>query len=188
MADNELFNEIIKTNDIFFRGIKIGDTINDVRQKEGTPTEENLYNNPFLSYFYEVGEMEEITVYYNFIESTSKVTQISLYFISYPDFYWKKEGSENYQEFSDMLVNNKIQKYSKVFLHTLDKIVAHFTALFNEAPSLEKNSDPFNQPYQNYKSYSWTYKNEYRLSVISYIDDSIDMNVKNTLIIYLKTL
>lgn len=188
MAASDLFDEIIKTNDIFFTGIKIGDDIDETLQKKGKPARDKRLSNPYLRYFYEVGEMEEITIYYNFTESTNKVTQIRLYLISYPDFYWKKEGGKDYQGFSDLLQSNQIQPYSEVFLNTLNRIIAHFTNIFNKPPALENDSDPFNEPYQNYKSYSWSYEEKYRLSVTFYIDDSVDQNVKNTMIIYLGNL
>jgi len=186
MATENLFDEIIKTNDIHFRGIKIGDDINDVITKEGTPTEEKRYSNPFLSYFYEVGETEEILVYYNFLEDTNKVTEIKLFFISYPDFYWKKDGGNNYVEFTNLLENNKIQKYSEIFLDTLHKIIDHFTTIFKSSPTIKIHDEVFNLPYQNFKAYAWEYEEIYRLSVITYIDDTVDENVKNTLIISLR--
>lgn len=187
MTDMKLFNEIIKTNDIHFRGIKVGDDINDVIKKEGTPTQEKRYSTPFLSYFYEIGEMEEILLYYNFIEDTNKITEIKLFFFSYPDFYWKKEGGVDYQEFTNLLENNKIQKYSEVFIDTLNEIINHFTVLFDAPPTLTTSDFVFNLPYQNYRCYDWIYKELYRLSVISYIDDTIDLNVKNTLVISLRS-
>ena len=187
MENRNLFDEIIKTSDIHFRKIKIGDDISEVLKMEGTPTEEKRYNNPFLSYFYEIGEMEEILVYYNFLESSNKVTEIKLFFISYPDFYWKKQGGTDYIEFTSELENNKIQKYSEAFLQTLDKIIDHFTTIFDYSPSINTTDETFNLPYQNYKSYAWTFKELYRLSVVTYIDDTIDLNVKNTMIIYLRS-
>ncbi|WP_374175091.1 hypothetical protein [Flavobacterium tructae] len=187
MTDMEIFNEIIKTNDIHFRGIKIGDDISEVLQKEGTPNEENTYTNPFLKYSSKLGETEEITIYYNFIEGIRKVTEIKLFLISYPDLYWKKEGGVDYMLFTNLLENNNIQKYSATFLDTLNKIVDHFTLVFGAPPTIKTKDSVFNLPYQNYKSYAWIYKELYRLSVITYIDDTIDLNVKNTLKISLRS-
>lgn len=183
----ELFNEVIKTNDIHFRGIQIGENIENVINIEGTPTEEKRYSNPFLSYFYEVGEMEEIKVYYNFLEDSNEVIEIKLFFISYPDYYWKNEGGEDYTEFTNLLVNNAIQKYSEAFQSTVNEIINHFKVLFNEEPTISTTDQVYNLPYQNYKSNAWVFKDKYRLSVTTYIDDLIDTNVKNTMIVWLRS-
>ena len=58
-----------------------------VLEKEGTPKEMNEYSNPFYHYFFEIGEMEELNIYYNYEISDKLVKQLNLHFIHYPDHY-----------------------------------------------------------------------------------------------------
>lgn len=185
MENTSLINDIITANSIHFRNIKIGDTIELVEQIEGAPTEIKEYSNPFYRYYFEIGEMEEITLYYNIKEKL--VDEISLHFIHYPDHYWKKEGNSDPAEFWNLLNNNQLKPYSTVFTNTVENILDFFTNTLHQKPTLSSElSGAFDLPHQNYKLYKWTIDELYYLSIQTYIDDSIDNNVKNTMILRMK--
>lgn len=183
METTSLIHDLINTGTIHFRNIKVGDSLELVEQIEGAPTEIQEYSNPFYRYFFEIGEMEEITVYYNYNLEDRLVHTISLYLFHYPDHYWKKAGNTDPIEFWNLLNNNQLQPYSTVFSDTLKDVIAFFTKTLNEEPtsSSEKNG-VFDEPYQNYKVFRWNV-DEYNLSIQTYIDDSVYEQVKNTMII-----
>ncbi len=187
MENTSLLNDIVKTNSIHFRNIKIGDAMTVVEQLEGQPEEIKEYSNPFYRYYFEVGEMEELTIYYNYAKDEKRVNEITLHLIHYPDHYWKKEGHQDATVFWNLLQNNKLQSFSNVFTNTVTDVVAFFTHTLNQEPiqSIE-NSTPFHAPHQNYKLYHWTHNGQY-LSIQTYIDDSNEDNVKNMLIVRLRT-
>ena len=99
MKETSLFQEIIKTDTLFFRSIKIGDSIDLVEEIEGPPNEIKEYSNPFYRYFFEIGEMEELLVYYGYRLEEKKVEEVSVYLTHYPDYYWKKAGGIDEIEF-----------------------------------------------------------------------------------------
>lgn len=181
-----LFNEIVKSDGIYFRGVSLGDSLSKVKEIEGTEFEENNNYNPHYKYYFEIGEMEEITIYYGFNNNEDIVNEIELLFISYPNFYWKKEGNNNVIDFFNLLQNNQLQPYSTIFLKTQNQLINHFTTVFKKEPIVEKKDTVFNQSYQNFSVCSWDIENEIRLSIMSYIDDSIDNNVKNFMKIWLR--
>ncbi|MGL4596327.1 MAG: hypothetical protein ACRCYO_02290 [Bacteroidia bacterium] len=186
MENQSLFNELIKTNSINFRNIKIGDAMSIVEQIEGQPEEIKEYSNPFYRYYFEIGEMEEITVYYNYEKDEKCVKEISLYLIHYPDHYWKKEGHSDTLEFWNLLHQNQLQPFSTVFTNTVTEVIAFFTKTLNQEPTQSSEySVPFDAPHQNYKQYRWMHNEQY-LFIQTYIDDSIDDNVKNTMILSLR--
>lgn len=187
MENTSLLKEIIKTDSIHFRNVKIGDTMELVEQIEGPPTEIKEYSNPFYRYFFEIGEMEEINLYYNYNMVEKLVDEINLYFIHYPDHYWKKEGNTDPIEFWSLLNNNQLQPYSTVFTNTVKNIVALFTNTLNQEPTISSETNGvFDLPHQNYKVYKWIINEQYYLSIQTYIDDSIDNNVKNTMILRMR--
>jgi hypothetical protein len=181
-----LFNDIIKNDSIYFRGIHLGDPISKVIDVEGESFEANVYSNPYYKYFFEVGEMEEITIYYKFNAQEKCVEDIELIFIQYPDYYWKKEGHTNETDFFNLLQNNQLQAYSALFLNTRHQLINHFTAIFKKEPSVVKKDVVFDQAYQNFTVCSWEIENELRFSIMCYIDDRIENNVKNFMKIWLR--
>lgn len=184
MENTSLIQELIKTNTVYFRDIQIGDSMEHVEQIEGTPSDINEYTNPFYRYFFEIGEMEEMTLYYNYTKEEKLVKEIKLFFIHYPDHYWKKAGHDDPIEFWNLLNNNQLQPYSTVFTNTVNDVVAFFTNTLNQEPIISSETNGvFDAPHQNYKVLRWTIDEQYYLSIQTYVDDSIDNNVKNTLIL-----
>jgi hypothetical protein len=184
METTSLFSELIKTDNIHFRNVKIGDPIELIEQIEGIPTEIKEYSNPFYRYSFEIGEMEEISLYYNYDKEERLVNQITLHFIHYPDHYWKKAGHNDPMEFWNLLNNSQLQPYSTIFTNTVNDLVAFFTRTLNQEPVISSKIDgAFDSPHQNYKALYWNVQEQYILSIQTYVDDSIDDNVKNTLIL-----
>jgi hypothetical protein len=184
MENTSLINDIIKTNAIYFRNIKIGDSMALVEQIEGTPTEIKEYDNPFYSYYFEIGEMEEITIYYSYNMQQKVVDELNLHFIHYPEYYWKKEGNSDPIEFWNLLNNNQLQPYSTVFTNTVNDIIAFFTNILHHEPTISSEiNGVFDLQHHNYKLYTWTVSEQCYLSIQTYIDDSIDNNIKNTMIL-----
>lgn len=157
METTTLIKDIIKANTIYFRDIKIGSLMELVLEKEGTPTEIKEYSNPFYHYFFEIGEMEELNIYYNYEKSKKSVNEIRLHFIHYPEYYWKKEGNTDPIEFWNLLNKNQLQPFSKVFLNTVQDVLSFFSTLLNKEPTLlTKPNAPFDAPHNDYKVYKWT--------------------------------
>lgn len=186
MSTTSLINDIIKAPGINFRGIALGEPISEVEKKEGPYTEKKLYSNPFLKYFFEIGEMEEISIYYNFEEKDEQVKWITLHFIHYPDHYWTKEGNTDITDFWMLFEKNEIQAYSHVFTDTVSDVVKHFTDVFKKEPVIDKKDPIFKEACHNYNSYNWEVENDLRLSVTTYADDSDGRAVKNTMQISLR--
>lgn len=185
MDTTSLINDIIKAPGINFRGIALGDPISDVEKKEGGYTEKKLYSNPFLKYFFEVGEMEEISIYYNFEEADEKVKWITLHFIHYPDYYWKKEG-HSMDDFHSLVFEKHQIPASQLFTDTLNDVVGHFTKAFKKKPSIITKDSVFREAYHNYRCYKWDIENDLRLSVMVYCDDNDPQTMKNTMKIWLR--
>lgn len=187
MKETSLFQDIIKTDTLFFRSIKIGDSIDLVNEIEGPPNEIKEYSNPFCKYFFEIGEMEELVVYYGYRLEERKVEEITVHLTHYPDYYWKNAGGIDEIEFWNFLINNQLQPFSEIFTNTVNQIITHFERILNLAPTLSnENSGPFNQPQNEYKNYQWLVNGQYYFSVTTYIDDKDEKNVKNTMIIKLR--
>lgn len=187
METLSLIQDIVKTNTIDFRGVPIGSPMDLVLEKEGTPAEINEYANPFYRYFLEIGEMEELTVYYNYELEKKQVKHIALHLIHYPDHYWKEAGNSDPSEFWDLLNKNQLQPFSEVFYETVQDLISFFTTLFNQEPVFStKDAVPFDEPHNAFKSYTWT-DDTHHLNLRTYVDDKIDNNVKNTMILDLKS-
>ncbi|MNJ89103.1 hypothetical protein D3C87_66640 [compost metagenome] len=186
METLSLIQDIIKSKTVDFRGVPIGSPMDLVLEKEGTPTQINEYSNPFYHYFLEIGEMEELNIYYNYELAEKRVKNVSLYFIHYPDHYWKQAGNSDPIEFWDLLNTNQLQSFSQVFYNTLRDIISFFTTLLNQEPVLSSEyAVPFDAPHNAYQTYKWTGDSHY-LTIQTYVDDSIDNNVRNTLILTLR--
>jgi|GEM_PF-6399687 len=185
MQTPSLLQNILQTNTIHFRDIPLGSPLELVLEKEGTPTEIKEYSNPFYHYFIEIGEMEELNIYYNYETTGRLVKEISLYFIHYPDHYWKQAGNSDPVAFWDLLQTNQLQPFSEVFYNTVHDVLAAFTTLFKQEPEVSaKPAVPFDALHHAYKSYTWTDDVHY-LNMQTYVDDSIDDNVRNTMILKL---
>jgi len=180
-----LINEIIKEPGIYFRGIALGDLISKAEKKEGHYAEKKLYSNPFIRYDFEIGEMEEMFLYYNFLESDELVNEITLHFIHYPDYYWKKEGN-SMNDFHQLVFEKHQIPSSQVFEDTLKDVIIHFTEAFKKEPSIITTDSVFKEAYHNYRCYRWEIENDVRLSVMTYCDDSDTSTMKNTMKISLR--
>lgn len=76
--------------------------------------------------------------------------------------------------------------YSRAFQQTLDDVLAHFATVFGRAPeTTTRGGRPFGAPHNQYKINTWK-TDEILLSVMQYVDDSIDDAVKNTFKIHLR--
>lgn len=186
MNTTSLINDIIKEPGINFRGIALGDPISDVEKKEGPYAEKKLYSNPFLRYEAEIGEMEEIHLYYNFEEADELVKEITLHLTHYPDFYWAKEGHTDMTEFWARFEKSELQPYSSVFNDTVNDVVRHFTDVFKKEPVIKTKDSVFKEPYHQFKCFAWDIENEARLSVMTYADDSDYRTIKNTMKIWFR--
>ncbi|MGL5888955.1 MAG: hypothetical protein ACRC3B_03680 [Bacteroidia bacterium] len=180
-----LIAEIIKSTNINFRNTQLGDTPQRVKEIEGNECEENAYSNPFYRYLFEVGEMEEVIVYYNFDADITAVKEITVYFIHYPDHYWKKAGNTDLNEFYDGINNKSLPDYcNEIFEQTMKEVLTFFQELIPNAPVVSLSDAAFNEPYHNFSSYQWKLDNDHWLSVARYVDDADERNIKNTMKIH----
>jgi len=169
---NEFFNDIIKEKSISFRGVTIGDDLKIVENKEGSNFKKKIGSLSHYKYFFEVGEMEEIILYYGFDKSDEKVDRIKLLFKMYPEYYWRKNDGKDLIDFFTLLENNCLQKYLKPINGVYDEVIKHFTNLLGE-PIEEMSDSVYNKSYQNFKRSFWV-ENNLRLTITSYLDDSND--------------
>lgn len=181
MTSTSLINDIIKETGIHFRGIALGAPLSEVEEKEGPYAEKKLYSNPFIRYFIEIGEMEELTIYYDFLEADELVKEMTVFLIHYPDHYWTKEGHSNMSDFWIRFDKNELQAYSTLFHDTVNDLVKHFTDVFQKEPAIDTKDSFFKEPYNNFKCYTWAIEHEHRLTILVYADDSDGRTVKNTM-------
>jgi hypothetical protein len=182
-----LFSEIIKTRSIHFRNVQPGDTSARVKEVEGNECEEKLNSNPCYRYFFEVGEMEEVVVYYNFDTAVQFVTEITVFFIHYPDHYWRKAGNTDLGEFENAVNKGSLPGYcNEVFEQTYNEVMQFFRELISSAPSVSLKDGAFNKPHQQFNSNLWELENDRWLSVMRYVDDTDFQNVRNTMKIYFR--
>ncbi len=187
METTSLINDIIKEPGINFRGIALGDSVTTVEDKEGPYTEKKLYSNPFIHYYIEIGEMEELSLYYNFLEADELVREITLSLVHFPDHYWTKEGHTDMTEFWARFEKGELQAYSTVFNDTVNDMVRHFTNVFKKEPVIKTEDSVFKESYHQFKCYAWDIENKVRLSVMTYADDSDGRTIKNTMKIWLRS-
>ncbi|HHC80437.1 MAG TPA: hypothetical protein ENK46_11185 [Flavobacteriia bacterium] len=179
----EIVNTIVKTNSIFFRGITFNDTKKTIELREGSNfTNKSGGSLPHYEYCFEVGEVEEINLYYGFNVTNEKLDRINLFFYSFPDYYWRKKGGNNLSEFNKLMYNNLIHEFSVIYLEVVTAILEIFTKNLGR-PSIEKGNNVFKEDYQDYTTYIWKQKNESnnkqtRLSLTKYLDDTVFDDVK----------
>ncbi|MCF6350619.1 MAG: hypothetical protein L3J23_06250 [Flavobacteriaceae bacterium] len=167
---NEIFNDIIKEESILFRGVNIGDNLKTVEHKEGNNFKKKIGSLSHYKYYFEVGETEDLILYYGFNKEVKKVDRIKLLFKAYPKYYWKKDGGKELFDFFGLIENNNLKKYLKTFNLVYNEVIKHFTDLLGK-PKVETSDSVFNKPYQNFSKSFWV-KNKLRLTITSYLDDN----------------
>lgn len=180
MKTNSLLHEIFKKNALFFREIKLESSREEIIKLEGNNFEENTFSNPYLKFFYEIGEMEEVQIYYHLDSNTQLLREIEVFFVSYPDYYWKKEGESDYLSFIQKMENKELEKYSVVFNATFDDLLHFCKNEFGEESEISHKDAAFSKPYHEFVKHSWVVENTYRLTIMKYVDDYDYNNIKNT--------
>lgn len=180
----EIYDDIIRSGGFYFRGIKPGDSLDEVEDVEGDGFDEVSGSLPHYEYFFETGDMEEIFIYYGFKEKERKVNYIRLFLYAYPKIYWEDDGGGNDQDFFQLFKDSKLLKYSKNFEEVKGMLISHFKKELGE-PEVEEQNDIFNMPYHHFKKFKWRGNDKLFLSVSTYYDDSSDSSLKQTIIIYL---
>ena len=179
----EIFNTIIRSNNIFYRGLNLGATKKEIEAKEGfNYINKSGVSKPHYKYFYEVGEVEEINIYYGFSPKNEKLSNITLYFFSFPDYYWRKKGGKNIAHFNKLMYDEQISEFSAIFDEVTKMVLDIFVSELG-APKIHREHNVFNKGYQHYIAYSWNIENETsnkrtNLLLIKYLDDSIFDDVK----------
>ena len=70
-----------------------------------------------------------------------------------------------------------------MFIDTVQDAIAFFSDLLDKEPTIStEGSVPFDAPHNDFKIYRWTV---YYLTIRTYVDDSIDHNIKNVMIVKL---
>lgn len=183
-TSDEIYSDIIKSESLFFRGVELGASLDQVEEKEGMDYDKVTGSLPHYEYYVETGEMEEIFMYYGFKTETQKVDYIRLFLYTYPKIYWENAGGNALSEFFDKVHNQQIAEYTTSFDHTMTKIINHFTSILG-TPKLEELDEVFSKPYHEFKKYSWV-KDAMMLSISSYIDDTKEGSVKKVLQLFLR--
>jgi len=165
----KLFNKIIKNKTITFRGLDIGVDLAEVEKIEGSDFKKKIGSLSNYKYFYEVGEMEDLTIYYGFNPKDEKVDYIKLILETYPKFYWSEAGGTDILDFITLVESGDLEKYLILFDSVLEKIIIHFTNLLGDA-KIETKDEVFSQSHHKFKRYIWI-SNDYYLTVTTYIDD-----------------
>jgi len=179
----QIVDTIIKTDNIFFRGLTFEASKKSIESKEGANFKNKSGGSlPHYEYFFEVGEVEEIVLYYGFDANNSKLNRINLLFYSFPDYYWRKKGGNNLSEFNKLIYNEKIQEFSLIYNKVTLSILEIFTKSLGQ-PEIEKGNNVFNKRYQNYTTYIWEKHNPIndkltRLTITKYLDDTVFDDVK----------
>src|SRR5690554_2635031 len=122
----ELFNAVIKSTGINFRGIKIGDNLEVLILKEGKEFQDRGGTFPNFKYFIELGEMEELMLVYQYHETTKAIQNLEVTLKTYPKYYWEKAGGTDDVEFETQIIYNSIADYIPHFLACKNLIIAHF--------------------------------------------------------------
>lgn len=180
-----IYNDIIKEKGVAFRGISLGDDMEEVVKIEGDDYDEVHGSLPHYEYFFETGEWEEVTIYYGFKEKENTVNSITLYLYGYPKIYWKDSEGTNEVDFFNRTQQGNLDEYSKHFNGAKNKIIESFEKQFGE-PILLETDEVFNQPYHKFKKRIWKVENGISLSTTEYIDDFHDNSTKNHLCICLE--
>ncbi|MBQ4818572.1 hypothetical protein [Aquimarina sp. MMG016] len=180
----EIYNDIIKEEGFFFRGVPLGASLDEVKELEGFDYEEVLGSLPHYEYFIETGEMEEIIIYYGFKEGEDTINSIDLFLYAYPKIYWEDSGGEIITDFFKLTQQGKLEEYSKHFDGAKNKIIQRLEDQLGK-PEIVETDNVFNQPYHKFKKYMWRGDNKVFLSATEYIDDSKGDSVRNVLRLFL---
>lgn len=66
-------------------------------------------------------------------------------------------------------------------------VIAFCTKILNKEPIITSEiNGAFDSLHQNYKTVKWIVNNQFYLSIQTYIDDSVDNNIKNTMILRIR--
>lgn len=168
------FEEIIKNKSIEFRGVPLGASLEEVQDEEQDFDDfyqKNAGHMSHLEYLFEVGEAEEITLYYGFDDQklSEGVDRIDLYLKAYPKIYWREKKGTVGIEFYQAVQQNKIQPYAKPFLETQEALINFYNDLLG-SPTINNKEALFPKAHQNYRCYTWI-KGNLGLSLTSYLDD-----------------
>ena len=82
----DLYREIIKNENLFFRGVELGASISDVEASEGANFIKKTGSNPSLYYYWDTGEVETIDLYFG-LDAEEKVNRVKLNMSTYL-FLW----------------------------------------------------------------------------------------------------
>ncbi len=175
----DFYKEIIKNENLFFRGVELGASISDVEVVEGSNYMKKSGSNPSLYYYWDTGQIENIDLYFG-LDDDEKVNRVKLMFYTEPDFYHEKITGEDFTSFEQKFYQKNIEEALAIPNSLLNRIIPMFTK--NLGTPEEKHKDEvFNKDYQNFQRWIW-YKNysnkSLRLSLTSYLDDSDGRTVK----------
>lgn len=174
---DELYNEIILDESLFFRGIPLGELISSAEKMEGTSFFKRGGNNPSYEYLKDIGEVERLELYYNFSLESEKIYKVNLTFETYPDFYFQEETGKGLLDFVELMKQCNIEEYSTIHNTLFDKIFQLFTKLLNNHQEEENTDEIFNKKYNSFKRFIWHINNEklynksLRLALTGYLDD-----------------
>lgn len=166
--------DIVKGEHIEFRGIPLGASLEEVQGKEQDFDDfyqKNSGHMSHLEYLFEVGDAEEITLYYGFDEEkiAAGIDRIDLYLKAYPKVSWKKEKGAVGTAFYQSVEQNKIGAYARPFLETQQALIHFYNDLLG-SPRINNKEALFPKDYQNFMRYTWD-KGTLGLSLTSYLDD-----------------
>lgn len=166
---DSLFNATIKAEGISFRGVNIGDSLDTIVLKEGKLYKDRGGILPNYKYFFELGEMEELTLVYAYHEDTKNIYNLELRLKTYPKYYWEENGGMNEVDFYQKVNSKALDTYVPHFINFKDKIIAHFENQLG-SPEVDKKDFVFKHPHQNFLKHTWTIE-ERHLSIMSYVND-----------------
>ncbi|GHC57843.1 hypothetical protein [Ulvibacter litoralis] len=168
-ATNELYQAIIKTDGINFRGVSIGDSLETVIEKEGNDFDNRGGTLPNYKYFFELGEMEELILVYAYYEETKAIYNLETTLKTYPKYYWEEAGGTDETEFYEKTKNNTLLQYVSHFTACKEKIIAHFEKELGAA-EIDFKHVVYNKPYHNFSKHTWI-SGRFRLVLMSYLND-----------------
>lgn len=174
-----IYSEIIRKENLFFRGLTLGANISEVEAIEGSNYHKKKGSHPSLYYYWDTGEVENIDLYFG-LSTEEKVNRVKLMFYTYPDFYHEQQTGEDFTAFEKRFYENDIEASLKVPNELLNSILIMFTNDLG-TPQEEHDDEVFNKKHQNFKRFIWFKDHNaspLRLSLTSYLDDSDGRNIK----------
>lgn len=167
-----IYDDIIRQPGFFFRGVPLGASLLEVSFHEGEDYEAVEGSLSHYEYYFEVGDMEEVLLYYDYKKEEKIVTAIHLILKAYPKIYWKDEGGAKEQEFFQLVQEQQLAPYSTAFLTTKDQVINQLTNSLGTPLITEKDS-VYSQAHQQFQKYAWKGKDGLTLTVSSYLDDLV---------------